>query len=254
MAKKVRGFGKEVFYTAIFMAVLAIAALYIKQRFFKAGFVHYNEFGIDIPTNYSIHGIDVSHHQDEIDWELVKEMKVKNINLSFAFIKATEGTNIVDDNYKQNMEGALEVGIARGAYHFFIASRSGKQQAENFITTVNLKKGDMPPVLDVEKANGATVLELQDRVAEWLEIVEKKYKVKPIIYSNADFYKTYLADKFDDYPLWVAHYMVKDKPNINRDWIFWQHSESGHVTGIRSNVDFNVFNGSGYELKNLLIK
>jgi lysozyme len=254
MVKKVRGFGKEIFYTALFMALLATATLYIKQRFFKPGFVHYNEFGIDIPTNYSIHGIDVSHHQDDIDWKLVKEMNVKNVNISFAFIKATEGVNSVDDNYKQNMEEALEAGMTRGAYHFFIPSRSGKLQAQNFIDVVRLKKGDLPPVLDVEKANGASVAELQERVMEWLEIVEKKYNIKPIIYSNADFYKTYLGSKFDDYPLWVAHYLVKDKPNINRNWIFWQHSESAHVTGIRTNVDFNTFNGSGYELKNLLIK
>jgi lysozyme len=253
-AKKVRGFGKEIFYTVLFLALFAAATLYIKQRFFKPRFVHFKEFGIDIPTNYSIHGIDVSHYQQDIDWKLVKGMKAKNISLSFAFIKATEGTSSVDDTFKENMEGAKEAGVARGAYHFFVASKSGKQQAENFIDAVHLKPGDLPPVLDVEKTFGASAIDLQDRVADWLTIVERKYKVKPIIYSNADFYKTYLAERFDKYPLWVAHYLVKDKPRINRNWIFWQHSESGHVTGIRTNVDFNVFNGSGYELKNLLIK
>ncbi len=254
MAKKVKGFGKEIFYTVLFMALFAIAAWYIKQRFFKASFVHYKEFGIDIPTNYSIHGIDVSHYQDDIDWKLVKEMRVKDIYLNFAFLKATEGINNVDENFKDNMEGALEAGIARGAYHFFIASKSGKLQAQNFIDAVNLKKGDLPPVLDVEKTYGASLIDLQDRLADWLTIIEKKYKVKPIIYTSADFYKTYLTGRFDEYPLWVAHYLEKDKPNIKRSWVFWQHSESGHVTGIRTNVDFNVFNGSGYELKNILLK
>jgi lysozyme len=254
MAKKVKRFGREIVIPLLIMALLAAATFYIRNRFFKPGFVHYNEFGIDIPTNYKIHGIDVSHHQNDIDWKLVKEMQVKKIAIGFAFIKATEGTSINDELFKENMESAREAGMARGAYHFFIASRSGKLQAANFIDAVNLKKGDLPPVLDVEQVNGASVLDLQERVADFLNAVEKKYKIKPIIYTNADFYKTFLAGRFDDYPLWVAHYLVKDKPRINRNWIFWQHSEKGHVTGIRTNVDFNVFNGDSSDFKKLLIQ
>ncbi len=254
MAKKVRGFGKEIFYTALVLAIFAASAYYIRERFFKPGFVHYSEFGIDIPTNYKIHGIDVSHHQNDIDWKLVKAMQVQKIAIGFAFMKATEGTSIVDNRFKDNMESAREAGVARGAYHFFIASRSGKLQAANFIDVVKLKKGDLPPVLDVEQVNGASVTDMQQRIADWLDIVEKKYKVKPIIYSNVDFYKTFLAGRFDEYPLWVAHYLVKDKPRINRNWIFWQHSESGHVTGIRTNVDFNVFKGDSSDFKKLLIQ
>jgi lysozyme len=254
MAKKVRGFGREIFYTALLLAIFAAGAYYIRERFFKAGFVHYKEFGIDVPTNYAIHGIDVSRYQQDIDWKLVKEMQVKKIAIGFAFIKATEGISYVDEQYKDNMQAAKEAGVARGAYHFFIASRSGKLQAANFLENVNLKKGDLPPVLDVEKANGASVVDMQQRIADWLDVVEKKYKVKPIIYSNVDFYKTFLAGRFDDYPLWVAHYLVKDKPRIERNWIIWQHNESGHVTGIRTNVDFNVFNGDSSDFKKLLIK
>jgi lysozyme len=254
MAKKVQGFGKSIFYTVVLLAVMASAAYYIRERFFKPGFVLYKEFGIDIPVNYTIHGIDVSHHQNDIDWALVKDMRVKKIAIGFAFIKATEGTSLNDDQFKENMEDAREAGVARGAYHFFVASRSGKLQAANFIDAVTLQKGDLPPVLDVEQVNGASILDLQERVADFLAMVEKKYKVKPIIYTNADFYKTFLAGRFDDYPLWVAHYKVKDKPRIERNWIFWQHSESGHVAGIRTNVDFNVFNGDSSDFKKLLIK
>jgi lysozyme len=254
MAKKVRGLGKSIFYFVVCLAILAKVAYYVKERFFKPGFVHYSAFGIDIPTNYAMHGIDVSRYQEDINWGLVKKMKVNNIAIDFVFIKATEGMSLVDEEYKNNISGAREVGIPLGAYHFFIANRSGKLQAANFIETVRLKKGDLPPVLDVEKANGASIFDMQQRVADWLNIVEKKYKVKPIIYTNADFYKTFLADRFDDYPLWVAHYLVKDKPRIDRRWIFWQHSESAQVTGIRTNVDFNAFNGSKADFEKLLIK
>jgi lysozyme len=254
MAKKTQRFGTEILMPIIIMALLTTTTFYIREHFFKAGFVHYAAFGIDIPTNYKIHGIDVSHHQKDIDWKLVKEMQVKKINIGFAFIKATEGIGMVDDEFRNNMESAKQSGVARGAYHFFNASKSGKLQAANFIETVKLKKGDLPPVLDVEQVNGASIVDLQQRVADWLTIVEKKYSVKPIIYCNADFYKNFLSGRFDDYPLWVAHYLVKDKPRINRNWIFWQHSESGHVTGIRTNVDFNVFNGDSSAFNALLIK
>ena len=132
---------------------------------------------------------------------LLKKMNVKNVSLSFVFIKATEGINMVDDKLKDNMEESKEAGMVRGAYHFFNGARSGKAQAGNFIDAVKLQKGDLPPVLDIEQANGASLLDMQTRITDWLQTVEKAYKVKPIIYTNLDFYKSYLEGKYDDYPL-----------------------------------------------------
>ena len=254
MAKKVRGFGNKIFYTVIILVCFSIVAYYYKDRFNKPTFILYKEFGIYIPINYQIHGIDVSRHQQEISWNDVKQMKVNNVAVGFAFIKATEGTDLVDVEYLNNMRNSLTAGIPRGAYHFFIGSKSGKLQAANFVENVYLKKGDLPPVLDVEQANGASVFDVQQRVSDWLKLVEKRYKVKPIIYSNINFYNTFLAGRFDDYPLWVAHYLEKNKPRIQRNWAFWQHNETGHVNGIRTNVDFNVFNGDSSAFKNILIK
>lgn len=254
MAKKVRGFGKEIFYTVTILVSLSIITFYLKGKFFSPGFILYKEFGIYMPVNYSIHGIDVSHYQHDISWKDVKQMKVNDVAIGFAFIKATEGIDNVDAQFRNNMANAKEAGMARGAYHFFIGSKSGKLQAAHFVETVYLKKGDLPPVLDVEQANGASVFDIQQRVGDWLKLVEKRYKVKPIIYSNIDFYNTFLAGRFDDYPLWIAHYLEKNKPRIQRNWIFWQHNESGHVNGIRSNVDFNVFNGDSAAFKNILMK
>ena len=77
--------------------------------------------------------------------------------------------------------------------------------------------------------------------------------MKPIIYTNAHFYERNLAGRFDEYPLWVAHYLVKDKPRINRKWHFWQHSETGRVNGINARVDFNVFNGDSTDFRELLL-
>ena len=125
-------------------------------------------------------------------------------------------------------------------------------QAENFIDQVELEPGDMPPVLDAEQLNGASAGQLKKEIKKWLEIVENYYQVKPIIYTNVDFYNKNLGVEFDGYPLWVAHYYQTEKPRINRSWLFWQHSDEGRVNGIVSKVDFNVFNGDSLEFKNLL--
>lgn len=219
----------------------------------KVKFVRYPEFGIAIPENYMIHGIDVSKYQEKIDWEEVKGMQVKHIQLGFAFIKATEGIKNKDPHFKRNWEKAKDAGVIRGAYHFFIASKDGQKQAENFINNVKTGPGDLPPVLDVEQLNGTSTLQLRNELKKWLNIVESHFGVKPIIYTNVDFYHKYLGSEFDQYPLWVAHYYQLEKPQIKRNWLFWQHSDAGRVNGIYSKVDFNVFNGDSAAFRNLLI-
>jgi lysozyme len=233
----------------------AIAAIYLITWYVnRPRFIRYAAFGIPVPANYAIHGIDVSHHQSTIDWPDVKIMQDKNIKIGFAFIKATEGLGNVDNAFRRNWFKAKESKLPRGAYHFFIASKSGKAQAQNFIDNVTLQKGDMPPVLDIEQTYGTSAEQIQERAKDWLVMVEKQYKVKPIIYTNVDFYENFLTNGFDDYPLWVAHYLVKDKPRIQRNWLFWQHNETGHVNGIDAYVDFNVFNGDSTEFKKMLLK
>lgn len=254
MAKKKKTVFKVIAVSIIYLFAAAGAIYLISNYLNHPKFVRYPAFGIPIPVNYDIHGIDVSHHQAAIDWAAVKNMQDKNIRIGFAFIKATEGLSNTDNIYRRNWFKAKEAKITRGAYHFFISSKSGKAQAQNFIETVLLEKGDMPPVLDIEQTNGASATDIQKRAKDWLLMVEKQYKVKPIIYTNVDFYENFLAGKFDDYPLWVAHYLVKDKPRIKRKWLFWQHNETGRVNGIDAFVDFNTFNGDSTDFKNLLIK
>ena len=219
----------------------------------RSHFIRYPEFGIEIPTNYSIHGIDVSKYQDVIDWSSVKDMKVGSVQMSFAFIKATEGLGNEDAYFQRNWKKAKDAGLARGAYHFFLSTKSGKAQAENFINSVELLPGDMPPVLDIEQTYGVSPEKLRARAKEWLQTIQDHYHVMPIIYTNVDFYKQYLKDDFDGYPLWIAHYLQKERPSIYRDWAFWQHSEAGRVNGILTRVDFDVFNGDSAEFRKLLI-
>ncbi len=247
---------RRIFFSALAAALLIIVGyiLWDYWHYRKVKFTRYPEFGIAIPENYPIHGIDVSKYQDLIAWEEVKAMKVKNIQLGFSFIKATEGIGNTDPRFQRNWKKANENGITRGAYHYFIGSKDGKMQAENFIDKVELESGDFPPVLDVEQLNGSSAANLKKEAKKWLETIENYYQVKPIIYTNVDFYNRNLGTEFDKYPLWVAHYYQPGQPRIKRGWVFWQHSQEGRVNGITHPVDFNVFNGDSLEFKNLLLR
>ncbi|HMG68572.1 MAG TPA: GH25 family lysozyme [Chitinophagaceae bacterium] len=241
----------------VVMGSLVIFACYIGYQWWlygKARFVHYSEFGISIPEEYSIHGIDVSKYQQTIAWEEVSAMQVKKIKLRFVFIKATEGIGNLDVQFRRNWKRSREAGMIRGAYHFFLPTKDGRMQAENFIRAVDLETGDLPPVLDIEQTYGVSKEILKNEMKEWLNIVEANYNVKPIIYTNIDFYKQNLGSDFDDYPLWVAHYYQPRQPRIKRDWVFWQHNDNGRVNGVLSPVDFNVFSGDSIAFSQLLIK
>jgi len=254
LAKKKKSFIRIIVFPALLLTVAAVATYYITDYFSRPKFVRYPAFGIELPENYQMHGIDVSRYQNNIDWKAVGSMQDKQVKISFAFIKATEGLDHVDDKFRQNWFRVKQTSLPRGAYHFFISSKSGKAQAENFIETVSLHKGDLPPVLDIETANGASASDIQQRAKDWLTMIERHYKIKPIIYTNIDFYENFLDGHFDDYPLWVAHYYVKDKPRINRNWFFWQHNEKGRVNGVDAYVDFNVFNGDSLAFQKMLLK
>lgn len=252
-AKKYRVL-RTLFIISLIIVAIANLLYYATLFFTKPPHVKYPAFGIDIPAGYVLHGIDVSRYQDVINWGDVKEMQVKNIRIGFAFIKATEGPDKVDPQFRRNWFNTEKENIPKGAYHYFIAGKNGKVQASNFIEIVKLQKGDLPPVLDVEETNGTPVTEVRKELREWLEMVEKEYNVKPVIYTNLHFYKNFLKDSFDQYPVWIAHYLQPERPRINRKWTFWQHSESGHVNGIRTYVDFDVFSGDSSEFKELLLK
>lgn len=244
----------------IFIIVTTIVAglggyiWYKTLRIEQAKFVRYPQFGIDIPDSYSIHGIDVSRYQGYIDWASVRDMQVENIKIGFAYIKATEGLGNTDKQFKRNWKKAKEAHLHRGAYHFFLPTKSGKLQAKNFIKAVDLQPGDLPPVLDIEQLYGVKPEKMRKEVQDWLNIVEEHYGVRPIIYTYVSFYSRNLSKSFDDYPLWAAHYLEKNRPRINRPWLFWQHSEKGRVNGILQRVDFNVFNGDSSDFEALLVK
>ena len=250
---KIKKAGRLLLVLMLMVATAVAAWLWWQQRQEELNFVRYEEFGIDMPVNYAIHGIDVSKFQRDINWDAVKQMQVEKIRISFTFIKATEGITRQDAAFKRNWQKAGKAGLVRGAYHFFYSTRDPIKQAINFRNVVQLESGDLPPVLDIETHNNQPVAVIRSTAKIWLEEMERAYGVKPIIYTNLKFYNTYLGDEFNDYPLWIAHYYQKVRPRVNREWLFWQHSDIGRVNGIKTIVDFNVFRGDSAALMKLCL-
>lgn len=208
----------------------------------------------EYPEGFEIHGIDISHYQGKIDWEQLKNAMIKGCPVRFVIIKSTEGSSQLDENFRENFNQARDFGFIRGVYHFWSNKSTAREQAYYFLDQVHLTDGDLPPVLDIEhKPADKSVEDFQRDVLTWLHIVEDKYHAKPIIYTYYKFKEQYLsAPVFDDYPYWIAHYYV-DKVQYKGQWKFWQHTDVGKLPGIKGYVDFNIYNGSYYELKQLCI-
>ena len=210
-------------------------------------------YGVCMPAGYQVHGIDISHYQGEVDWNMLEQTRQGQFPVKFIFMKATEGGDFSDRKFVANFDSARAHGFIRGAYHFYNPKTDANRQADFFIRSVKLEPGDLPPVLDIEK-KGKSVKKLQDDLKIWLRKVENHYGVKPIIYASYKFKTKYLNDPvFDSYPYWIAHYYV-DSVRYQGDWKFWQHTDVGTLPGIDEEVDLNVFNGSLSEMKGLLIK
>ena len=175
--------------------------------------------------------------------------------IRFIIIKSTEGDSHIDAKFRENFSNAKEYGFIRGVYHFWSNKSSARRQAYFFLAMVHLQPGDLPPVLDVEhKPKNISTEEFQQNILTWLHIVEDRYHIKPIIYTYYKFKDQYLSDsRFDDYPYWIAHYYV-NQMEYQGAWKFWQHTDAGRLPGIKGYVDLDIYNGSFYDLQQLLIQ
>jgi lysozyme len=206
------------------------------------------------PDGFEVRGIDISHYQERIDWSRVRNAQIKGQPLRFVIIKATEGISIIDENFIDNFYQARQNDLIRGAYHFFTPDEDPVRQARFFIKQVKLETGDLPPVLDVEKAGNLSTKQLRKAVHTWLDVIEKHYGIKPIIYTGYSFKLKYLNDgTFDAYPYWIAHYYV-EQLQYKGQWSFWQYTDMGRIDGINGSVDCNIFNGQLPQLVALTMK
>ena len=195
-------------------------------------------------------GIDVSKYQGVIDFK-----KVQAAGVSYVFVRATEGITYQDKNFKASFAAAQAAGLTTGAYHFYESNDDPIDQLNNFIAMVTLKRGDLPPIIDIEKLHNNDQIDLHKNIQIFLDGLEQHYGVKPIIYSGLNFANKYMTG-FGEYPLWLAEYEV-DKPSVPEgwpDWTFWQWSQAGSVDGINGTVDADRYNGNETSFRKILIK
>jgi lysozyme len=198
-------------------------------------------------------GFDVSEYQSKINWEQTYHIE-EAFELSYVFIRATAGKDRIDSRFEENWKGAKSRQLIRGAYHYYRPNENSKEQATNFINNVTLQKGDLPPVLDIEKLpKTQSVARLKIGLRNWLTAVEKHYGVKPIIYSGESYYKDFLKEEFSEYPLWIANYNFW-RNDLESDWQFWQFTEKAKIEGIDGMVDLNIFNGDKNDLLKIGLK
>jgi lysozyme len=202
------------------------------------------------PRGKFVEGIDVSKFQGNINWSTVRKQGIK-----FAFIKATEGGDHIDNKFKKNWRAAAKAGVARGAYHFYYFCTRPEKQAKWFIRNVPKSKSAMPPVLDMEwnhlsktckkRPGGARV---RKDMRTFIRLVERHYGKKPIIYTSTDFHKQNLEGAFKGYPFWLRSVAAKPRKIFRgRKWLFWQWTGTGRVKGIKGKVDRNKFSGTASE-------
>ena len=244
--------GSRLFWIVI-AAITLILIVFVGKVVIDRPFSIIARYGAIKYPNGDVRGIDISHYQREIDWEKLQNAQINGVPVRFIFVKATEGSDLLDENFNENFYQAHKHGITRGAYHFFSVKSTAKAQARWFCKMVWLDDDDLPPVLDIETDGGLPPYQLRAQALQWLDLVEKHYGVPPILYTSYAFRRKYLyTPEFDRYPYWIAHYYV-DSLRYKGEWKFWQHTDRGTVDGIDYKVDLNVFNGSYDDLMKLTI-
>ena len=85
------------------------------------------------------------------------------------------------------------------------------------------------------------VRELQN----FLDVVEKEYGVKPMIYTTQKVYIKYIRGSFDEYPLWLRSVYYPAGLVAGENWLLWQYSDRGVLQGYKGDekyIDLNVLN------------
>ena len=199
----------------------------------------FSNFGAVLPENHKILGIDVSHHQGQIDWNMVTSMSVKGDTIAFVYLKLSEGVDFKDSEAENNISTLSETDLPFGVYHFFRPQLSASKQADFFAK--NCPKSYLKPVIDVEVNGDLSAKQLIDSVKVFLNAVEKTLKVRPLIYTYESFYNDYFkSSTLKEEWFWIANYTRKSKVYNDKHTLAWQFSESGTIDGISEKVDLNT--------------
>jgi Lyzozyme M1 (1,4-beta-N-acetylmuramidase) len=199
-----------------------------------SGYLYHNDILAEL-AGYKVHGLDISHHQEKVNWTLV-DKKYK-----FIILKATEGQNFLDTDFLYNWNNARLNGFVVGAYHFFVMTSSGEAQADFYISKVPDSEKTLPPIIDLEistkKYKKPDVIE---HLRVMVEKLEKHYKKRVIFYVNYNTYNAYIKGEFPENKIWITDYKYFPKIDEENRWIIWQVSRRGRIEGIPGFTDKNV--------------
>ena len=201
--------------------------------------INKNDFLKNIPNGYESIGIDVSHHQGNIDWDLLFNKEHYDTIIHFVYCKATEGNSHIDTKWEYNREMLNDFGIPNGAYHFFTTKEPPRPQVDHFLTYWKKREVDLPPVLDVE-TEGFSDEDLRNKMKIWLDEVENRTGMRPIIYTSHHFFETKFKNFFPNHKFWIAAYSKEPISIADKRILHWQFSENGVLPGIDEEVDLNV--------------
>lgn len=233
---------------AVIMLALGIIAIWF--------FIYRDDLATQLASGYEVQGVDVSHYQGEIDWQVLEGQ-----GIDFAFIKATEGSGHVDRKFYENWEAADATNLRSGAYHFFSFDSPAETQAQLYIDTVGDLSGRLIPVVDIEFYGDKFSNPPEDEVIvrelkTMLDILEEEYGVKPMVYTTYTFYYKYLDGEIDGYPLWIRNVYFSPNVDMRNQWTFWQYTDTAIIngySGAEEHIDMNVFYGSTEELDEYVI-
>jgi lysozyme len=181
------------------------------------------------------YGIDVSHHQGSVAWQ-----RVAADGISFAYLKASEGSSFVDPRFDANWRRAGEAGIDRGAYHFFSLCSPGADQARNFLDVVP-DRLELPPAVDLELSPDCTERPdagtARDELAAFLDPVERTLDEEAVLYVGDDFETAYPFVRSIDRPRWRLRFLLRPRAS---NWLIWQVGSVARVDGIVGPVGLDV--------------
>lgn len=229
------------------LSICGMALYWLLDR----GWLRFNHPGRD---EFPVAGVDVSHHQGDIDWP-----KLPRAGLRFAYIKASEGEAFRDPRFETNWKAARAAGLAPGGYHFYSLCKGGRAQAANFLDALGKVGGAaLPPAVDLEFGGNCALrppaAKLVQEVSDFLQRVEAGTGCRPLIYTTQDFHAAYLAGEMSDHALWVRNVFRRPALEAGRHWRFWQFANRGRVDGVEGFVDLNVFAGDEREFVTALCR
>lgn len=233
-------------FAALFFRCLISAVLTLALVIGTGVYLYYN--GLIIPNDasgYNVRGVDVSSYQGHINWDLLGK------DIDFAYIKATEGSDMIDPQFVHNSLLAETTHLRIGYYMFFNFDVSGEYQADFFIDTVGKRESILPPAIDVELYKGyknrppeRSYVDLQLKAA--VERLREYYGVSPVIYCTKRSYDLYIAEDYYDCDIWIRDVFCEPQLSDGREWTFWQYTDKQQLEGYDGEerfIDMNVFCG-----------